>query len=280
MTTFKITCLAENTTYRHNCLAQHGQSFLIETDGYKLLFDVGEVPGAVEYNLNQLGISLDEINDVLISHRHIDHVGALNEILPKLNKQRLFLPIQLGEDDIKNHPYKYNFLKKDNEDQYNLAISKKDLSVIENYQYKNIISNDGVELRDSIFSTGCIGEPMSEQAVVIDQGDLGITLILGCSHPGVEPLIKKAMEATKNNKLRGIIGGMHYTDFSNEEMITHATNLKQLNPEFITPGHCTTIQGCSVLSEIIGKSVILSTTGSFGAGNSVILGEKIEFEFV
>jgi 7,8-dihydropterin-6-yl-methyl-4-(beta-D-ribofuranosyl)aminobenzene 5'-phosphate synthase len=280
MSTFKITCLAENTTYRHNCLAQHGQSFLIETDKYKLLFDVGEVPGVVEYNLNQLGISLNEINDIVISHRHIDHMGALKDMLPKLNKQRLFLPLQLGIDDIKQHPYKYNFLNKNSDDKYNLAISTKDLSTIENYQHKTIVNHDGFKLYDSIFSTGCVGEPLAEQAIVIDQKNLGITLILGCSHPGVETLVEKAMEVTKNKKLRGIIGGMHYTDYSEEEMINHATNLKNMNPEFVMPAHCTTIQGCQILSKVIGKAVILSTTGSFGTGNTVIISEGIESQFV
>lgn len=280
MNTFKITSLAENTTFRHGCLAQHGQSILIETDGYKLLFDVGEVPGAVEHNLTQLGVSLDDINDVLISHRHIDHIGGLKNMLPKLKTQRLFLPLQIGKPNIKSHPYKYNFLPKNENGEHNLAISEADSKVINGYPNITIVDDKGFKLSEGIYTTGCIGDLMMEQAIVIDQGDLGIVVVLGCSHPGVEELISKAIEVTGNHKLRGVIGGMHYTDYNSEEMHKHAAVLKEMNPEFVMPAHCTTVDGARVLSEVIGGKVILSQTGTFGAGNTVVVGDEVEVQFV
>jgi 7,8-dihydropterin-6-yl-methyl-4-(beta-D-ribofuranosyl)aminobenzene 5'-phosphate synthase len=276
----KITSLAENTTYRHGCLAQHGQSILIETDNYKLLFDVGEVLGAVEHNLSQLNLNLDEIDDILISHRHIDHIGGLKNMLPKLKNQRLFLPLQMGQPQIKNHPYKYNFLPKNENGEHNLAISQEDSKIINSYKNRVVIDKDGKELSNNIFTTGCVGEYMMEQAIVIDQEKLGIVVVLGCSHPGVEELIKKAMKVTGNKKLRGIIGGMHYTDYSNEEMQKHAKIIKNMNPEFIMPAHCTTVDGARVLSEVIGDKVVLSKTGTFGTGNTVIIDKDIEVQFV
>ncbi|MDQ6984993.1 MAG: hypothetical protein Q9M91_00550 [Candidatus Dojkabacteria bacterium] len=116
---YKITALAENTTFRHNALAQHGQSILIEAgDEYKMLFDVGEIPGAIEHNMKQLKVELNDINDVVISHRHI---GALTNMVSNLNDQRVYLPTQLGEEDIRNHPEKYNFLPKNPDGGYDLA---------------------------------------------------------------------------------------------------------------------------------------------------------------
>ncbi|MBT6755767.1 MAG: MBL fold metallo-hydrolase [Candidatus Pacebacteria bacterium] len=280
MKTFKLTSLAENTTFRHNCLAQHGQSILIEVDDYKLLFDVGEVPGAVEHNLTQLGISLDDIDDVLISHRHIDHIGGLKSMLPKFDDQRLFLPLQMGESHIKNHPYKYNFLARTDGGEHNLAISEEDSNLINEYKNITIVDDNGFELSNSIYTTGCVGDSMKEQSVVIDQKEMGIIVVLGCSHPSVETLIKKAIEVTGNDKVRGIVGGMHYTDYDREEMRFHAENIKSMSPDFIMPGHCTTVEGCRVLSEVIGENVVLSKTGTFGTGNSVLIGEDIKVEFV
>lgn len=280
MNTFKITSLAENTTFRHGCLAQHGQSILIESNNYKLLFDVGEISGAVEHNLDQLDVSLDDINDLLISHRHIDHIGGLKNMLPKLKNQRLFLPLQMGKPNIKSHPYKYNFLPKNENGEHNLAISEEDSKIINEYPNINIVDEKGLKLFDGIYTTGCIGDSMMEQAIVVDQKELGIVVILGCSHPGVEALIKKAKQVTGNNKLRGVIGGMHYTDFNNQEMHEHAEVLKKMNPEFVMPAHCTTVDGARVLSEVIGEKVILSQTGTFGAGNTVIVGDDVEVQFV
>lgn len=120
---------------------------------------------------------------------------------------------------------------------------------------------------------------MMEQSLVIDQKDLGLTVIVGCSHPTLEAIIKQAQHVTQNSKIRGIIGGMHYTDYSENEMIEHANNLIQYNLEFIIPGHCTTIKGADILTKVLGPIVLTSTTGTFGTGNSLQLSESITTYF-
>jgi 7,8-dihydropterin-6-yl-methyl-4-(beta-D-ribofuranosyl)aminobenzene 5'-phosphate synthase len=277
---YKITALAENTTYRHNVLAQHGQSLLIESDDYKLLFDVGEIPGAIDHNLAQMGIKMSEINDIAISHRHIDHIGALTSMLHTLTNQTLYLPLQLGEPDIKNHPEKYNFLTPNPDGGYDLAINKTDLARVMNYSNITLVGDNGFHISDGIYTTGCIGDWMQEQAIVIDQQEEGITVLVGCSHPTVEKLIEKAILVTGNSKVRGVIGGMHYTDFTADEMREHAHYLKSLELKFIVPSHCTTVLGAKVLQEELGDIVKVSKTNSFGAGNSVTVGEEVVTNFV
>lgn len=278
---YKITALAENTTYRHNVLAQHGQSLLIETEGYKLLFDVGEIPHAVTYNLEQLHIGLSEINDVVISHRHIDHIGALKHMLPNFNSQTIYLPSQIGQPDIKNHPEKYNFLKPNPDGGYDLALNEADKEEILKYSNIKHVGSEGFQLAEGIYTTGCVGDWMEEQAVVIDQGELGIIVLVGCSHPTVEKMVEKAMKVTGNRKVRGIVGGMHYTDYSEAEIRERSQYLKGLNLDFIVPSHCTTVLGAKVLLEELGEGVVkVSKTSSFGAGNSISVGEDVVVNFV
>lgn len=277
---YRITAVAENTTYRHNAIAQHGQSILIEVEGYKLLFDVGEIPFAIRHNLEQLKIRLTEINDIVISHRHIDHVGALLSIMPELSNQRLFLPLQMGEPHIKKHSEKYHFLQPNHDGGYDLAISAEDTQILNKYSNIKLVNDNGFEISNSIFTTGCEGDWMQEQAIAINQGDLGITVILGCSHPTVEVLIEKAQQVTGNNKVRGVVGGMHFTDFSKEEIKQKSLFLKSLNLEFIVPSHCTTVLGAMTMKEVLGGIVHFSKTKSFGVGNSIELGKNIEFDLV
>lgn len=277
---YKITALAENTTFRHNAIAQHGQSLLIEIGNYKLLFDVGEIPVAIDHNLKQLGIKYKDIDDIVISHRHIDHIGALLSIMPSLDTQRIFLPLQMGEPHIKNHSEKYNFLKPNPDGGYDLAVSLEDTKKINAYQNIALVDSTGFEIAHSIFTTGCEGDWMQEQAIVIDQKELGIIILLGCSHPTVEVLVEKARQVTGNNKVRGIIGGMHYTDFTNDEIRVKSEQLVELDLDFIVPSHCTTVQGALTMKEVLGDIVHLSKTKSFGAGNSVEIGENITFNFV
>ncbi len=280
MNTYKITALAENTAFRHNCLAQHGQSMLIEVENYKMLFDVWEVPWAVLYNMEQLWISIDEIDDIIISHQHIDHIWALLSMMPKLKKQRIFLPEQLWIPHIKEHPNKYNFLKTNSDGKYDLSISKDDVLEIKKYKNINIVRDEGFEISHKIYTTWCIGEKMKEQAIVINQKELWITVVVWCSHPTVELLVDRAKEITGNKKVRWIIWGMHYTDYTEEEMNKKAKILNKSEIEFIAPGHCTTVKWCQILKNVLWDKVIISKTGTFGVWNSVILWEKIGNQFV
>lgn len=61
----------------------HGVSYLIRTDNATVLFDLGNnltaaSPSPLEENMQSLGISMSEIDAIVISHRHPDHVGGQN----------------------------------------------------------------------------------------------------------------------------------------------------------------------------------------------------------
>ncbi len=82
-------------------------SYLSQTDENRILLDVGlnvqrSNPSPLLHNMNMLGVSLDDIDTLVISHRHIDHVGGLpwlvrrtfslgNEQLD-LHEKRVFVP--------------------------------------------------------------------------------------------------------------------------------------------------------------------------------------------
>ena len=58
-----------------------GVSYLVETDEHRILFDVGhnakeESPSPLEHNMEALGVALDSIDTIFISHNHFDHVGG------------------------------------------------------------------------------------------------------------------------------------------------------------------------------------------------------------
>lgn len=51
----------------------------------KVLIDAGISTRQIELRLNQIGVSLDQIDAILISHEHSDHIRALPVILKKRN---------------------------------------------------------------------------------------------------------------------------------------------------------------------------------------------------
>jgi 7,8-dihydropterin-6-yl-methyl-4-(beta-D-ribofuranosyl)aminobenzene 5'-phosphate synthase len=75
----RITTLSENTA-NHGFLAEWGLSILVEVDGTRILMDTGWGFSAAD-NAQLLGIDLDTIDSIVLSHGHRDHTGGLRDIL-------------------------------------------------------------------------------------------------------------------------------------------------------------------------------------------------------
>ena len=54
-----------------------GNSIYISCGGVKLLVDCGVSAARIEANLREIGVSIDEIDGILITHEHVDHVKGL-----------------------------------------------------------------------------------------------------------------------------------------------------------------------------------------------------------
>ena len=84
----KITCLVNNFSKNKDLMDEHGLSFFIEKDSINILFDTG-LGKALFNNAKTLNIDLKNIDYVVLSHGHNDHVGALREFLEINNKARI-----------------------------------------------------------------------------------------------------------------------------------------------------------------------------------------------
>ena len=74
----RLITLIENETARRDLMAEHGLSFLVEADGKQILFDTGS-SSYVWKNAEKLGVSPRDIDIVVLSHNHYDHVGGLTQ---------------------------------------------------------------------------------------------------------------------------------------------------------------------------------------------------------
>ena len=72
-----LTVLVDNTTLTdHNFCGEAGLSFFIETAEKKILFDTGLL-GLFLMNAEKTGISLRDLDFLILSHGHNDHTGGL-----------------------------------------------------------------------------------------------------------------------------------------------------------------------------------------------------------
>ena len=73
--------MMENSPSANRALiSEHGLSLLVESDGFRLLFDCGQGHHFLD-NAHRLGISIEDLDAVVISHSHYDHAAGFRDFI-------------------------------------------------------------------------------------------------------------------------------------------------------------------------------------------------------
>jgi len=90
----KITIIYDNTAYRESLQSDWGFSCLVEVENTpRILFDTGGNGRILLSNMEKLNINPKSINEVFISHAHLDHTGGLSDFLQVNPEVKVYVPI-------------------------------------------------------------------------------------------------------------------------------------------------------------------------------------------
>ena len=107
------------------------------------------------------------------------------------------------------------------------------------------------------------GRIPDDQAVVINIKGKGLVVVSGCAHAGIINTIKYAQKITGIEPVLGVLGGFHLTGPLFEPVIEPTIKaMKQINPEYIVPMHCTGWDAINRFFSAIPDSCILNTVGT------------------
>ncbi len=271
-----VTILVDNFCHVSGLKAEHGLSLLLSLstdDGdHQILLDAGQSGDVLADNLCTLGISLDNLRAVVLSHGHYDHTGGL---LPFLNSLDRKMPVVV-------HPFLWGSRIKTKPYLRNIGATFT-VSTLEAAGGEPIMADDPMPLIEDVRTSGTIGRPEAsekaqgftrildgkliddqledELALIVDLKEEGLLILTGCCHAGLINTIRHAMKITGNDRLKAIIGGFHLTGASEERLEKSLKFLKEANPEIVAPLHCTGRRESCLLSQVLGETVILTGAG-------------------
>ncbi|MBU8911193.1 MAG: MBL fold metallo-hydrolase [Desulfobacterales bacterium] len=191
LTQFELSVLVEQKA-EQGFLSSPGVSYLIKTDQGSLLFDLGYGPETpvLASNAEKIGFSMDQVDAVVISHLHPDHMGGFKAV----RKNQVTLPWEF-----EGHSDRPCFLP--------ARASANGFKV-------ELVKAPGM-LSAGIASTGPLARGLflmgwtEEQAIVARIKDKGLVVFTGCGHPTIETIIKM-VRSLSDEPIYAIGGGLHF----------------------------------------------------------------------
>ena len=190
---------------------ESGVAYLLRTDDATILFDVGlnrqdADPSPLLMNMERLGVRLEDIDMIVISHPHSDHVGgskwedqgsfSLTSHQIPLGHKQVFTPIPMVYPGV-----------------------------------EPVYTRQPTRIAKGVATIGVIQRPLffgetEEQALAIDVEGKGIVIVSGCGHQTIERLLQRT-ERLFQRPIYALLGGFHLP-------LTEGRNIHRYYKYFVT----------------------------------------------
>jgi 7,8-dihydropterin-6-yl-methyl-4-(beta-D-ribofuranosyl)aminobenzene 5'-phosphate synthase len=203
----------------------HGLSYLIKTDAVSILMDIGNNPGEADRapilaNMQALGVTWDQVDALVFSHFHPDHVGGVEAW--KAGK------VAFGSETV--------------------DFQGKPVYAPSEFVFPGVsptllpaprvigpgIATIGTIEYGEIYPVSLYKASGAEQVLAINVEGHGIVLVMGCGHPTVERIVSRA-EALFDLPVVGIVGGLHYEGMSAADVRPHIEFLQARDIRLAAP---------------------------------------------
>lgn len=243
----KLVVLADNNTYIDQYyLAEPALSIYIENGEKKYLFDTGYSDVYLK-NAAKLGINLERLDAVIISHGHNDHTGGL-AFYPKTKHKPLLIAHPGIMEDKRAEglsislPVSESYLQ----ERFTFKLTREPLWLDEQLVFLGEIPRVNDFENKKPVGEHCLADGwhddyvMDDSALVYKQKD-GIYIITGCSHAGICNIAEYAKQVTGCSVIKSIIGGLHLFSGNSRQTLATVDYLKQNIEGVIYPCHCTNL---------------------------------------
>ncbi len=262
-------------------------------DERNILIDFGYTPETLLNNLGILKIDPSRIDALVLSHGHYDHFGGMVGFL-SANKNILKknMPFFVGGEDCfctrENIFGQFGTLDRQAiiDASLLLMIAEGPAIVADHAFTSGKIAQVSAETpllptREKVGIVngfGCFPDKMApakntgtfipddfehEISTNVVVAGKGLVVLSSCSHRGIINTIRQAQAASSVEKVHAVIGGFHIVPPLDDNYIRQViAMLREINPDYLIPGHCSGDRFYDLAREEMGDKVIHSAVGT------------------
>lgn len=272
-------------------IGEWGFSALVEADGHRILLDTGARPNTVLENARELHVKLSDVEELVLTHFHADHVGGLLTLRRELQKEN---PAAMSRVHVAQGIFYSRPLKDGGEGNPMIGIRRE----FEATGGRFIQHDKATEIFPGVWLTGPVPRQFPERNWSVSPGSLGVqtpqglrednvpddqslvvntnkglVVITGCGHAGIVNILTDAVDQYLKAPIYAVIGGLHLFAAKDDQLNWTADKMKTFGVAYVIGAHCTGIESLYRLRERIGLTRKTAVVGAVGA--SFVLGEGI-----
>ena len=264
-----------------------GFAALVTVDGRRILFDTGANDDTVQRNLKALKLDLADVDTVILSHNHWDHVTGLMPLRRQyVEKSPKALSRLYGGTGI-------FWPRLGAKGQVNDTMAR----IKREYEATGGAVNEvskPIELMPGVWLTGPVPrvhpernwsgdgrvrspsgdveDTVPEDMALVIKTDQGLVIVFGCGHAGVINTLEHARKTIDPAPVRAIIGGLHLFAADDKHLAWTASQLKSFGVQQLVGAHCTGIEAVYRIRELAGLTRQTCMVGAVGASYSLANG--------
>jgi 7,8-dihydropterin-6-yl-methyl-4-(beta-D-ribofuranosyl)aminobenzene 5'-phosphate synthase len=263
--------------------AEHGFSMLVTVTragrDTHVLFDAGRTPDGLVENMRRLELSPGDIDVIVLSHGHWDHVTGMDGLVGRLGRANM--PVLI-------HPefWTRRRLAFPGREPVELpttsrpALEGAGFEIVEQRRPSFLLDGSllvtGEVDRTTAFERGFPGHEaarggawqpdpliLDDQALVATVRGRGLVVLTGCGHSGVVNILRYVRKLTGEQRIHALIGGFHLSGPAFEPIIGPTCDaLAELAPDVLVPAHCTGWRATHALAARFPDAFIQNSVGT------------------
>jgi 7,8-dihydropterin-6-yl-methyl-4-(beta-D-ribofuranosyl)aminobenzene 5'-phosphate synthase len=264
-------------------IAEPGFSALLRVETRRgertLLFDAGVSPNGVVENVRRLGLSLGDVEAIVLSHGHWDHVTGMEGVAAALGRANL--PVVLHPEFWSRRRISFPGLDPaELPSASRAALEGAGFEIVEERRPSFLLDGSllvtGEVDRTTEFETGFRGHEafrggswqpdpliLDDQALVLRVRERGLVVLSGCGHAGIVNTVRYARRLTGEERIAAIVGGFHLSGPMFEPIIAPTVRaFDELSPSLLVPAHCTGWRAVHQLAARFPDAFVQSAVGT------------------